>query len=58
MVASSPGTYRDLAAFHRAADPTDPIQLAGDYLARSSVNAAVRAGELAAQRLSALFGGT
>ena len=51
LVASRPGTYRDLAAFHRAADPNDPIQLAGDYLARSSVNAAVRAGERAAARL-------
>ena len=45
LVASRPGTYRDLAAFHRACDPNDPIQLAGDYLARSSVNATVRAGE-------------
>jgi oxygen-dependent protoporphyrinogen oxidase len=53
LVASRPGTYRDLAAFRRASDPSDPIQLAGDYLARSSVNAAVRAGELAAQRLTA-----
>jgi predicted NAD/FAD-dependent oxidoreductase len=52
LVASRPGTYRDLAAFHRAADPNDPIQLAGDYLARSSVNATVRAGEHAAQRLT------
>ena len=53
LVASRPGTYRDLAAFQRACDPNDPIQLAGDYLARSSVNAAVRAGERAAQRLTA-----
>ena len=52
LVASRPGTYRDLAAFHRACDPNDPIQLAGDYLARSSVNAAVRAGERAAHRLA------
>jgi oxygen-dependent protoporphyrinogen oxidase len=52
LVASRPGTYRDLAAFQRAGDPGDPIQLAGDYLARSSVNAAVRAGERAAQRLT------
>jgi oxygen-dependent protoporphyrinogen oxidase len=53
LVASRPGTYRDLAGFHRHGDPADPIQLAGDYLARSSVNAAVRAGERAAERLGA-----
>jgi oxygen-dependent protoporphyrinogen oxidase len=52
LVASRPGTYRDLADFHRRCDPDDPIQLAGDYLARSSVNAAVRAGERAADRLT------
>jgi len=52
LVASRPGTYRDLAAFQARCDPADPIQLAGDYLARSSVNAAVRSGELAAKRLA------
>jgi len=52
LVASRPGTYHHLAAFQRAVDPNDPIQLAGDYLARSSVNTAVRAGERAAQRLT------
>ena len=53
LVASRPGTYRDLVAFQARCDPADPIQLAGDYLARSSVNAAVRSGELAAARLAA-----
>jgi oxygen-dependent protoporphyrinogen oxidase len=53
LVASRPGTYRDLAAFQARCDPADPIQLAGDYLARSSVNAAVRSGELAAERIAA-----
>lgn len=52
LVASRPGTYRGLRAFQQRSDPADPVQLAGDYLARSSVNAAVRSGELAAERIA------
>lgn len=51
LVASEPGTYRDLEVLHRRDHAPLPVQLAGDYLARSSVNGAVRSGEIAAERL-------
>lgn len=52
LVASRPGVYRDLVRTRLARQRGDRLQLAGDYFARSSVNAAVRAGELAVERLS------
>jgi hypothetical protein len=57
LVASRPGSYRQLADFQRRCDPTDRIQLAGDYLAQTSVNASVASGERAADRLRALATG-
>jgi oxygen-dependent protoporphyrinogen oxidase len=55
LVASRPGTYRDLVAFQQRSDPAVRVQLAGDYLAQSSVNAAVASGERAAERLIAIL---
>jgi oxygen-dependent protoporphyrinogen oxidase len=57
LVASRPGTYRRLADFQRRCEPADRIQLAGDYLAQTSVNASVASGERAADRLRALAAG-
>jgi protoporphyrinogen oxidase len=55
LVASRVGTYAGLVDFQRATDPRARIQLAGDYQAQASVNAAVAAGERAAERLAALL---
>ncbi|WP_419851182.1 protoporphyrinogen/coproporphyrinogen oxidase [Candidatus Poriferisocius sp.] len=52
LVASRVGTYRDLVHLREATGERSSIQLAGDYFARSSVNAAVTSGELAAGRLA------
>jgi oxygen-dependent protoporphyrinogen oxidase len=54
LVASRPGNYRNLADFQGRCDPSDRIQLAGDYLAQTSVNASVASGERAAERLRVL----
>jgi oxygen-dependent protoporphyrinogen oxidase len=51
LVVATPGTYRRLGEFTRRVDPTARIQLAGDYLSQSSVNASVAAGRQAADRL-------
>jgi oxygen-dependent protoporphyrinogen oxidase len=56
VVASRVGTFAGLAAFVRATDPTDRVQLAGDFHAQSSVNASIAAGELAAARLINVLG--
>lgn len=55
QVHATPGTYRDLAAFQAMCRPSDRIQLAGDYLAQTSVNASVAAGRRAASRLRELL---
>jgi oxygen-dependent protoporphyrinogen oxidase len=52
LVVATPGTYRRLGDFTRRVDPNARIQLAGDYLAQSSVNASVVAGQQAANRLA------
>jgi oxygen-dependent protoporphyrinogen oxidase len=52
LVATRPGTYRELAIAMARDRADDPIQLAGDWMAQSSVNAAVASGERAALRLS------
>ncbi|KXF53070.1 hypothetical protein AXA44_45425 [Rhodococcus sp. SC4] len=52
VVASRPGTFRDLVGFSDQADPQSRVVLAGDYMAQTSVNASVAAGELAATRLA------
>lgn len=51
LVASRPGVYSAMTKLRAVRRMGDPLQLAGDYFARSSVNAAVRSGELAAQRI-------
>jgi protoporphyrinogen/coproporphyrinogen III oxidase len=51
VVMSRPGTYRDLARFSAATDPSSPVQLCGDYLSASTTNASLCSGERAAQRL-------
>jgi protoporphyrinogen/coproporphyrinogen III oxidase len=51
LITSEPGTYSGLVDFRSHCVPTDRIQLAGDYFARASVNAAVQSGESAATRL-------
>ena len=53
LVVATPGTYERLARFTARTDPRARIQLAGDYLAQSSVNASVVAGKSAALRLHA-----
>jgi oxygen-dependent protoporphyrinogen oxidase len=55
LVVAYPGTYRRLGEFTRRVDPTARIQLAGDYLAQSSVNASVAAGHQAADRLARML---
>ena len=55
LVVATPGTYRRLGEFTRRIDPKSRIQLAGDYLSQSSVNASVAAGHQAADRLTALL---
>jgi oxygen-dependent protoporphyrinogen oxidase len=52
LVVATPGTYRRLGDFTRRVDPTTRIQLAGDYLSQSSVNASVAAGRQAADRIA------
>lgn len=46
------GLYRDLAAFIASLDPTDRIQLAGDFFGYGSTNRCSLTGEQAAQRLT------
>jgi oxygen-dependent protoporphyrinogen oxidase len=53
VVMSRPGTYRDLARFSAATDPTSPVQLCGDYLSASTTNASLCSGERAAERIIA-----
>jgi oxygen-dependent protoporphyrinogen oxidase len=53
LVVATPGTYRRLGEFTRRVDAASRIQLAGDYLSQSSVNASVAAGRQAADRLAA-----
>jgi oxygen-dependent protoporphyrinogen oxidase len=53
VVMSRPGTYRDLARFTAATDPTARVQLCGDYLSASTTNASLCSGERAAERIIA-----
>jgi oxygen-dependent protoporphyrinogen oxidase len=55
LVVAAPGTYERLAQFVARVDPGARVQLAGDYLAQSSVNASVAAGKRAAERLAAIL---
>jgi oxygen-dependent protoporphyrinogen oxidase len=55
LVVATPGTYERLGEFVRRIDPKARIQLAGDYLAQSSVNTSVAAGKTAAERLAAVL---
>jgi oxygen-dependent protoporphyrinogen oxidase len=55
VVASEPGTFVGLREFSARSSHDKRIQLAGDYLAQSSINASVAAGEVAAKRLTALL---
>jgi oxygen-dependent protoporphyrinogen oxidase len=48
---SEPGMHKLIAEIDRRIDPTDRVQLAGDYLSIPSVNGSVVTGEVAAQRL-------
>jgi oxygen-dependent protoporphyrinogen oxidase len=52
---ATPGTYEGLGRFVARVDPRARVQLAGDYLAQSSVNASVAAGARAADRLAAIL---
>jgi oxygen-dependent protoporphyrinogen oxidase len=52
FVVATPGTSRRLREFTSRVDPTARIQLAGDYLSQSSVNASVTAGQVAANRVA------
>jgi oxygen-dependent protoporphyrinogen oxidase len=54
VVMSKPGTYASMATFVSRIDPSEPVQLAGDYLTASSTNGCAVSGELAAARLTAL----
>jgi oxygen-dependent protoporphyrinogen oxidase len=51
VVMSRPGTYRDLARFTAATDPSARVQLCGDYLSASTTNASLCSGERAAARI-------
>jgi oxygen-dependent protoporphyrinogen oxidase len=51
VVMSRPGTYRDLARFTAATDPSARVQLCGDYLSASTTHASLCSGERAAERL-------
>jgi oxygen-dependent protoporphyrinogen oxidase len=53
---SEPGMHRLIAALDRRIDPTDRVQLAGDYLSIPSVNGSVVSGEVAAARLAGAIG--
>jgi protoporphyrinogen/coproporphyrinogen III oxidase len=53
VVMSRPGTYRDLARFTAATDPSARVQLCGDYLSASTTNASLCSGERAAERIIA-----
>ena len=55
LVVATPGTYEGLGHFVARVDPRARVQLAGDYLAQSSVNASVAAGRRAADRLAAIL---
>jgi oxygen-dependent protoporphyrinogen oxidase len=55
LVASEPGTFTGLQDFTTRMVHDKRIQLAGDYLAQTSVNASVAAGETAAKRLATLL---
>jgi oxygen-dependent protoporphyrinogen oxidase len=55
LVVATLGTYERLGQFVRRIDPRARIQLAGDYLAQSSVNASVAAGKTAADRLATVL---
>lgn len=52
---SSPGYCAALAQLHETLDPRSPVQLAGDYFASPSTNAAAISGERAAAALIARF---
>jgi oxygen-dependent protoporphyrinogen oxidase len=47
-----PGTHRLIAEVERRIDPTDRVQLAGDFLSIPSINGSIVTGEAAAQRLA------
>ncbi|MDT7685172.1 MAG: protoporphyrinogen/coproporphyrinogen oxidase [Pseudonocardiales bacterium] len=51
VVRSYPGWYSHVARFSARLDPTERVQLAGDYLSASSTNACAVSGELAAKRV-------
>jgi len=53
VVMSRPGTYRDLARFTAATDPSARVQLCGDYLSASTTNASLCSGERASERIIA-----
>lgn len=53
---SEPGQHRVVAEAHERLDPSDPVQLAGDWLGIPSTNGAVIAGQAAAGRLVSLIG--
>ncbi|MFI2209555.1 protoporphyrinogen/coproporphyrinogen oxidase [Streptomyces sp. NPDC020141] len=55
VLARPAGGYRDLARFTDGLDPRSPIQLAGDYFAYSTTNAALATGNTAARRIAALL---
>lgn len=50
------GTHKLIAEIDRLIDPSDHVQLAGDYLGMPSINGSIVSGEVAAQRLGAAFG--
>ena len=55
LVAATPGVYRGLVDFANASDPSARVQLAGDYLAQTSVNSSVASGERAAENIKKQF---
>ncbi|MFJ2786475.1 MULTISPECIES: protoporphyrinogen/coproporphyrinogen oxidase [unclassified Streptomyces] len=57
VLARPAGGFRDLARFTASLDPASPVQLAGDYFAYSTTNAALATGEQAAERLRTTLAG-
>lgn len=50
------GTHRIIADIHERFDPSERVQLAGDYLSIPSINGSVVSGEAAATRLASALG--
>jgi oxygen-dependent protoporphyrinogen oxidase len=54
---SVPGTHKKMAEIVERMDPSDRVQLAGDYLSIPSINGSVVSGEAAARRLAGTLSG-